>query len=183
MSASVAFSVARRRARNVTMETPATCAEPGARWLRCDLHVHTPFDPEKKFGEDIKAAIDALKKAKTERLAQIADRFVQGCRNAANGEGMDLVALTDHNSIDGFRYLSPFFEVLRVQSRDQGLQMPAILPGVEFSVGGEREQFTSSSFSPQTPAPTTSHAPSPTSSVRLTHSIRSWGPLAPLDSP
>ncbi len=120
------------------METPATCAEPGARWLRGDLHVHTPFDPEKKFGEDIKAAIDALKKAKTERLAQIADRFVQGCRNAANGEGMDLVALTDHNSIDGFRYLSPFFEVLPVQSRDQGLQMPAILAEVEFSVGGER---------------------------------------------
>ena len=77
---------ARRRTRDVTMEMPATRAEPGARWLRCDLHVHTPFDREMKFGEDIKGAIDALKKAKPERLAQIADRFVQGCRNAANGE-------------------------------------------------------------------------------------------------
>ena len=122
----------------MTVETAATCAEPGARWLRCDLHVHTPFDPEKKFGEDIRGAIDALKKAKPERLAQVAGRFVQGCRNAANGEGMDLVAVTDHNSIEGYRYLRPFFEGLQVQARDQGLQMPAILPGVEFSVGGER---------------------------------------------
>lgn len=30
--------------------------EPGARWLRCDLHVHTPFDRTKRFGEDVKAA-------------------------------------------------------------------------------------------------------------------------------
>ena len=120
------------------MKTPVTREEPGARWLRCDLHVHTPFDREKKFGEDIRGAIDALKKARPERLAKIAGRFVQGCCDAANGEGMDLVALTDHNSIDGYRYLRPFFEVLDVQARDQGLRMPAILPGVEFSVGGER---------------------------------------------
>ena len=125
-------------ARNVSMEIPSRRTEPGARWLRCDLHVHTPFDKEKKFGEDIRGAIAALKKAKPEPLAQIADRFVQGCRNAANGEGMDLVALTDHNSIDGYRYLKPFLDALQVPSRDQGLQMPAILPGVEFSVGGER---------------------------------------------
>jgi len=33
---------------------------PGAQWLRYDLHVHTPFDKEKKFGEDIRAGIDAF---------------------------------------------------------------------------------------------------------------------------
>ena len=113
-------------------------AEPGARWLRCDLHVHTPFDKEKKFGEDIRGAITAFKKSEGHRFAQIADRFVQACRNAADGNGMDLVALTDHNSIDGYRYLRPQFETLRLQARDQDLPMPAILPGVEFSVGGER---------------------------------------------
>lgn len=112
--------------------------EPGARWLRCDLHVHTPFDREKKFGEDIRGAIDAFRNAKPQRLAEIADRFVQACRNAANGEGMDLVALTDHNSIDGYRYLRAQFEIMERQARDQKLPMPAILPGVEFSVGGER---------------------------------------------
>ena len=112
--------------------------DPGARWLRCDLHVHTPFDKEKKFGEDIRGAIAAFKKSEGHRFAQIADRFVQACRNAADGNGMDLVALTDHNSIDGYRYLGPQFETLRLQARDQGLPMPAILPGVEFSVGGER---------------------------------------------
>lgn len=112
--------------------------EPGARWLRCDLHVHTPFDREKKFGEDIRGAIDAFRNAKPQRLAEIADRFVQACRSAANGEGMDLVALADHNSIDGYRYLRAQFETLKRQARDRKLPMPAILPGVEFSVGGER---------------------------------------------
>ncbi len=33
---------------------------PEAQWLRCDLHVHTPFDKEKKFGEDIREAIEVL---------------------------------------------------------------------------------------------------------------------------
>ena len=50
----------------------------------------------------------------------------------------DLVGLTDHNSIDGYRYLRAQFETLGRQARDQGSAMPAILPGVEFSVGGER---------------------------------------------
>lgn len=112
--------------------------EPGARWLRCDLHVHTPFDHEKKFGEDIKGAIEAFKKAKPQWLAEIAERFISACRQAANGEGLDVVALTDHNSIDGYRYLRPQFQTLAEQARDQGVAMPAILPGVEFSVGGER---------------------------------------------
>ncbi len=110
----------------------------GARWLRCDLHVHTPFDSVKKFGEDIRRAIEAFKKEKPQRLAEIADRFVTACRDAADGEGIDLVALTDHNSIDGYRYLRAQFDTLAQQARDQGLAMPAILPGVEFSVGGER---------------------------------------------
>ncbi|MBI2837085.1 MAG: hypothetical protein HYX75_02130 [Acidobacteria bacterium] len=112
--------------------------EPGARWLRCDLHVHTPFDGEKKFGEDIRAAIDAFKQEKPQRLAEIADRFVSACRGAAAGAGVNLVALTDHNSIEGYRYLRAQFETFARQARDKGLSMPAILPGVEFSVGGER---------------------------------------------
>lgn len=113
-------------------------AERGARWLRCDLHVHTPFDGEKKFGADIRGAIEAFKKEKPQRLAEIAERFVTACREAAGGAGIDLVALTDHNSIDGYRYLRSQFETLAQQAKDQGLAMPAILPGVEFSVGGER---------------------------------------------
>lgn len=112
--------------------------QPGARWLRCDLHVHTPFDPEKKFGEDIRTAIEAFKNERPQRLAEIAERFTAACRAAAGEAGLDLVALTDHNSIDGYRYLKPQFDLIAQQARDQGLLMPAILPGVEFSVGGER---------------------------------------------
>lgn len=112
--------------------------EAGARWLRCDLHVHTPFDAEKNFREDVRAAIEAFKKEKPQRLAEIAERLIQACRDAADGAGIDLIALTDHNSIDGYRYLRPQFETLAQQAKDQGLPMPVILPGIEFSVGGER---------------------------------------------
>ena len=112
--------------------------EPGAKWLRCDLHVHTPFDEEKKFGEDVRGAIEAFKSADATKLASIADRFVKACRAAVGGHGVDLISLTDHNSIDGYRYLKSQFESIGRQARDQHLAMPAILPGVEFSVGGER---------------------------------------------
>ena len=111
---------------------------PGARWRRCDLHVHTPFDAEKKFGENLRAAIDALKKEKTAKLAAIAERFAEACRAAAEGEGLDLVALTDHNSIDGYRLLRPFFDSITQRASAAGEGGPPILPGVEFSVGGER---------------------------------------------
>ncbi len=126
-----------------TVEVPADLAlqplrEAGARWLRCDLHVHTPFDEAKKFGEDIRGAIEAFKKAETTRLAQIAERLVNACRSAADNAGLDLIALTDHNSIEGYRRLRPFFDSIAQRAKDEGSLMPAILPGVEFSVGGER---------------------------------------------
>lgn len=111
---------------------------PGAQWLRCDLHVHTPFDGEKRFGEDIRSATEAFKKANPKQLAEIAERFIEACRAAAKGRGLDLVSLTDHNSIDGYRYLKPQFESLAQQAKNQDLPMPVILPGVEFTVGGER---------------------------------------------
>ncbi|NLG84491.1 MAG: hypothetical protein GX493_07800 [Firmicutes bacterium] len=111
---------------------------PGARWLRCDLHVHTPFDPEKKFGENIQAAIEAFKKEKPNRLAEIAERFIEACRQAIEKQGLDLVALTDHNTIDGYKYLKPYFDSFVQHAQEQGQKIPIILPGVEFSVGGER---------------------------------------------
>ena len=118
--------------------TTSRHAEPGARWLRCDLHVHTPFDPEKRFGEDIRAAIEAMQKSDATRLAAIAENFVDACRAADHGRGIDLVALTDHNSIEGYRRLRPQFQSIADRAQDEGKPMPAILPGVEFSVGGER---------------------------------------------
>jgi ABC-type enterochelin transport system ATPase subunit len=110
----------------------------GARWLRCDLHVHTPFDSDRTFGENVKHAIEAFKKGNVQKLAEIAQRFVDACRKGCNGEGLGLVALTDHNSIEGYRYLKPQFDSLAREAAEKGLAMPTILPGVEFSVGGER---------------------------------------------
>ena len=112
--------------------------QPGARWLRCDLHVHTPFDKEKKFGANVKHVIEAFKKERPEKLAAIAGEFIAACRDADGGKGMDLVALTDHNSIAGYRYLKPQFDIMAQQARDREENMLVVLPGVEFSVGGER---------------------------------------------
>jgi len=110
----------------------------GARWLRCDLHIHTPFEITKKFGEDIEAAIRANREGDSKRLEEIAERFMEACCRAAEGSGLDLIAITDHNSVDGYRYLKSHLDVLAQQAKDQGLHVPVILPGVEFSVGGER---------------------------------------------
>ena len=117
--------------------------EPGAKWMRCDLHVHSPFDGTKDFGENIDHAIRAKKNGNPERLGAIAKKFVSACNEAVDGEGLDLVALTDHNSIDGYRHLKPHFDALcpdtlRASEPERELRMPMILPGVEFSVGAER---------------------------------------------
>jgi predicted metal-dependent phosphoesterase TrpH len=109
--------------------------EPGATWMACDLHTHTPFDPTRSFGVDVRAAMQALRQEQPARLTQIAERFIDACAAAVNGEGLDLVAITDHNSIDGYRILRPYFEAILSQ---RNRTTPAILPGVEFSVGGER---------------------------------------------
>lgn len=113
-------------------------SESGARWLRCDLHVHTPFDRAKNFGENIEHAISDSQNGKPRRLAEIAKKFVNACKEAANGSGLDIVALTDHNSIEGYRYLKPEFNELARRAGNEGTRMPLILPGVEFSIGAER---------------------------------------------
>jgi len=123
---------------NKTFNDNRPYRQPGARWLRCELHVHTPFDKEKKFGANVKHAIEAFKKERPEKLAAIAGEFIAACQNADGGKGLDLVALTDHNSIAGYRYLKPQFDIMAQQARDRGENMPMVLPGVEFSVGGER---------------------------------------------
>ncbi|MXW33431.1 MAG: AAA family ATPase [Rhodothermaceae bacterium] len=111
-------------------------SESGARWMRCDLHVHSPLDDTKRFGENIRQATTT--DSNPALMAKFAEKFVRACKKADGDKGLDLVALTDHNSIDGYRYLKPHFDSLAQSAPDQGLEIPVILPGVEFSVGGER---------------------------------------------
>ncbi len=108
----------------------------GAQWLRCDLHVHTPFDHEKKFGENTKLAIENFKKSKSQDLYKIASKFINACQNGANGKGLDLVAITDHNSIDGYSYLKPHFDQLSEKLLNQGFHIPVILPGLNLVLVG-----------------------------------------------
>lgn len=102
----------------------------GAYWLRSDLHVHTPFDRTKRFSEDVQGTLGALEGGDDSRLREMAGRFFDACRDAS----LDLVAITDHNSIEGYKYLQPHVQRL-CEDEQNSLQL---LPGVELTVGGER---------------------------------------------
>lgn len=107
-----------------------TASWPGARWLRCDVHVHTPLDPSRTFGEDVAAALHKRDKGDDAPLRVIAFRMFDACRDA----GLDLVVFTDHNGVEGYRLLTPFLDEWR---RDRDAEL-TVLPGVEVSVGAER---------------------------------------------
>jgi len=53
---------------------------------RSDLHAYTPFDKKKNLGQDIRGAIEAFKKQEAERLVAVAERFIEACDAAADGE-------------------------------------------------------------------------------------------------
>lgn len=106
------------------------CIFPGARWLRCDLHVHTPFDRTKRYSEDVEKALRYADLGNSEPIKSMARRFFDACRNAQ----LDLVAITDHNTVEGFRRFAPILDEWRAET---GSDLE-ILPGVEITVGGER---------------------------------------------
>lgn len=102
----------------------------GAVWRACDLHVHTPFDRTKKFGEDIRKVHEQRDKGNLDPLRRVAFKFFDSCSQA----GLDLVALTDHNSVEGYELITPHLPEW-VKSTGASLE---ILPGVEVTVGTER---------------------------------------------
>ena len=62
-------------------------APPVTRWLRCDVHVHTPLDPSRGFGEDVATALSKVEAGDDTRLREIAYRLFDACHAAR----MDLV--------------------------------------------------------------------------------------------
>lgn len=106
----------------------------GAHWLKCDLHVHTPFDKTKKFGEDAKAAEEAFRKGDNSRIKTMAFKFFEACRGAQ----LDIAVITDHNTIKGYSYFAPFLEEWILTT---GYNL-ILLPGLEMTVGGERNLHT-----------------------------------------
>jgi predicted metal-dependent phosphoesterase TrpH len=102
----------------------------GARWLRSDLHVHTPFDRTKRFGADIQGVLSRKGAGDSGPLEELARSFFEACRTA----DLNLVAVTDHNSVEGYREISPYLETWRSATNHE----LTMLPGVELTVGGER---------------------------------------------
>ena len=104
-------------------------AEPGARWLRCGSARTHPVRPGEAFRRGHPGRDRGPGRSPTQRDSPaIAENFVAACRAADHGQGVDLVALTDHNSIEGYRRLRPQFQSIADRARDEGKTMPAILP-------------------------------------------------------
>lgn len=103
----------------------------GARWWRSDLHVHTPFD-RRNFGENLRHAIEQSEAGNATPMEEVASRFWSACA------GIDIVGVTDHNSVQGFRRLKPFLDRMNGEARARSDHFPVFLPGVELTVGGER---------------------------------------------
>ena len=102
----------------------------GAKWLRVDLHVHTPFDRTKNFKGDAVAATKAATQGDSSRMKDLAFHYFDVCAKAE----LDLIAVTDHNAIEGYAQFAPHLAAWRAETKKK-LRM---LPGVEFTVGGER---------------------------------------------
>jgi len=101
----------------------------GAVWYRCDLHCHTPFDSTKRFGEDCRGAITAHGNGRGEALQAIVYRWLDTASERA-----DVIAVTDHNSVDGYGLVQRYLPLWREQT-EKNL---SILPGMEVTCGGER---------------------------------------------
>jgi hypothetical protein len=112
--------------------------EPGARWLRCDLHARTHLDPDGKFGDDLRSALAAFRELSSGELDELAARFAAACRQGAEGHGLDLVVLADPSSAEGWRRLRPRLEQLSARAAAEGWPMPAVLPGLELLAGSVR---------------------------------------------
>ncbi|MFH0901503.1 MAG: hypothetical protein V2A73_12825, partial [Pseudomonadota bacterium] len=80
---------------------------PGARWWKCDFHMHTP------------ASYDFVNRDTVTAADWVA---------AARAAELDAVAITDHNT-------GTFVEQVKTASSDQGRQL-VVFPGVELTVDG-----------------------------------------------
>jgi hypothetical protein len=94
------------------------------------LHTHTGFDKTKHFGEDVQSALMAWNKSNQKPIKEMAYRFFDACQKAE----LELVAITDHNSLDAYGYFKPFLDEW-FQETHYDL---TVLPGIELTVGGER---------------------------------------------
>lgn len=92
----------------------------GMRWLKCDLHMHTPADARHWIGEGI---VD-------EEEANAAKAFAEACHQA----GLDVVGITDHNflSKDFLPRLQAAFDDIE---REFGHKI-TLFPGFEFEAAG-----------------------------------------------
>jgi len=105
-----------------------------ARWIRADVHVHTPFDKTKSFGVDTDSAMKRLREGDESSIRVIASRYYEACRNA----DLDLVGVTDHNACSGYHILKPYLHELNQAGSASGNDPIRFLPGVEVTVGSER---------------------------------------------
>lgn len=92
----------------------------GMRWLKCDLHMHTPIDERRWVGERFSDI----------QIEEIAKRFAEACFRAH----LDVVGIVDHNFICK-DYLLHFYNAFAIIEREHH-QKITLFPGFEFEAAG-----------------------------------------------
>ncbi len=87
----------------------------GARWVRVDLHLHSPGVPSFQFPRDLNTA----------HREQIAQKYVAQLRE----QGIEVAAITDYQQIR-----TEWFQIIREMALAEGIY---VYPGVELSFGGD----------------------------------------------
>ena len=87
----------------------------GMRWLKCDLHMHTPIDKNNWLGEST-----------ITNEQELADQYAQACLDT----GLDVIAITDHNFLS--KDFIPFLQEAFRKKEQEGNKHITLFPGFEF---------------------------------------------------
>jgi ABC-type cobalamin/Fe3+-siderophores transport system ATPase subunit len=112
----------------------------GARFFKCDLHVHTPASKDYRENRRNDDSVEDT-------------RYIDILKKASE-LGLDLVAVTDHNSVEGYRKLR---ELLHTKAMRDQFSDIAVLFGVEITVEAGRYVHLTAFFDERTPLQDVEH--------------------------
>ena len=96
----------------------------GMRWLKCNLHMHTPGDAHNWAGDRLKVGQET----------EIAKAFARACYNT----GLDVVGITDHNFLS--KDFIPFLQSAFREVEHEFDRRITLFPGFEFEADRANRQ-------------------------------------------
>ena len=92
----------------------------GMRWLKCDLHMHSPADARHWAGDRYEEG----------KEAEAANAFAEACHRAK----LDIIALTDHNFLG--KDFIPYLQYALNEIEREHVHKITLFPGFEFEAAG-----------------------------------------------